>query len=108
MESLRKRDLVGPLRERSQSGKLMVGICLGQQLLMTESHEFGRHRGLGLIDGDVVRFAETDNAGRPVKVPHVGWDRDAVTVADFTGLGAEDLFIAEACLSGLGSRSANG
>lgn len=74
MVSLRARDLVSPLCDRSRSGKLLVGVCLGQQLLMTESHEFGRHRGLGLIEGDVVRFSETD-AGRPVKVPHVGWDR---------------------------------
>ena len=75
MDRLRERGLVEPLRERSRAGRLVVGICLGQQLLMTESHEFGRHRGLGLIEGDVVRFAETDRAGRPVKVPHVGWDR---------------------------------
>jgi glutamine amidotransferase len=84
MDSLRARDLIAPLRDRSQAGNLLVGICLGQQLLMTESHEFGLHRGLGLIEGDVVRFGETDDVGRPVKVPHVGWNRvrRAASVAD--------------------------
>lgn len=77
MDSLRRRDLVGPLCDRSRASRLLVGVCLGQQLLMTESHEFGRHRGLGLIEGDVVRFSDAGDGGPPVKVPHVGWNRIA-------------------------------
>jgi glutamine amidotransferase len=75
MDGLRRRDLVAPLRARARSGKLLIGVCLGQQLLMTVSHEFGRHEGLGLIEGDVVRFAESACPGRPLKVPQVGWNR---------------------------------
>jgi glutamine amidotransferase len=71
MESLRKGDLVSPLLDMAASGKPLVGICLGLQLLMTESYEFGRHRGLGLIDGPVVRF----ETGGIAKVPEVGWNR---------------------------------
>lgn len=54
----------------AQTGKPLLGICLGMQLLMTESHEFGRHRGLNLIEGEIVRLK-----GGSKKVPHVGWNR---------------------------------
>jgi glutamine amidotransferase len=76
MENLRRADLIGPLRYVSQSGKPLVGICLGQQLLMSESEEFGHHRGLGLIEGTVVRFREPCGPeGQPLKIPHIGWSR---------------------------------
>ena len=68
MAELTRRDLVTPLREAVASGKPVVGICLGMQLLMSESLEFGRHRGLGFIEGDVVRLTGP-------KVPQVGWNR---------------------------------
>jgi glutamine amidotransferase len=48
-----------------------LGICLGLQLLFTKSYEDGEHEGLGLFDGDVVRFL-----GAPgIKVPHMGWNQ---------------------------------
>jgi glutamine amidotransferase len=72
MQNLRKNDLVSALRDFAATGRPFVGICLGLQLLMTESHEFGRHPGLGLIDGDVVRLDSTMGAVAP-KVPHIGW-----------------------------------
>lgn len=77
MEALARLDLIAPLQDQSAAGTLLVGICLGMQLLMTESEEFGRHRGLGLIDGSVVRFREDVDAprSRRLKVPHVGWNR---------------------------------
>lgn len=76
MEALRARDLVPVLRDVADSGKPLLGICLGMQLLMAESHEFGVHRGLGIIPGDVVRLAAglDAHAGR-VTVPQVGWNR---------------------------------
>src|SRR3989338_3622396 len=42
---------------------------------MSESHEFGRHRGLGLIEGEVKRMVESLGGGRKLKVPHIGWNR---------------------------------
>ena len=81
MAVLNKLDLVEPLREIAASSKPLVGICLGIQLFMTESYEFGRHLGLGIIEGPVVRFEDAKDTGGAVqprtmlKVPHVGWNR---------------------------------
>ncbi|MBI3021813.1 MAG: imidazole glycerol phosphate synthase subunit HisH [Candidatus Omnitrophica bacterium] len=76
MATLAQRDLIGVLRDVADSDKPFLGICLGMQLLMTESHEFGRHEGLKILEGDVVRLAETrPEDGRIVKVPQVGWNR---------------------------------
>lgn len=75
MSALRRLDLVAPLLDIANAGRPLVGICLGMQLLMTESTEFGNHRGLGLINGTVARFPTTDPVGQPVKVPQVGWNR---------------------------------
>lgn len=77
MNTLRKLDLVEVLREVAASSKPLVGICLGLQLLMTESFEFGRHEGLGLIAGQVVRFDQPAEGDRKLKVPQVGWNRVA-------------------------------
>jgi glutamine amidotransferase len=68
MAELARCDLIHPLRDLAASGKPLLCICLGMQLLMSESHEFGRHKGLNLIEGEVVRLT-----GR--KVPQVGWNR---------------------------------
>ncbi len=75
MATLRRLGLVEVLHEVAASGRPLVGICLGMQLLMTQSHEFGRHQGLGLIDGDVVRFEAPQEGGATMKVPQVGWNR---------------------------------
>ncbi|MBE82434.1 MAG: imidazole glycerol phosphate synthase subunit HisH, partial [Gemmatimonadetes bacterium] len=71
MEALRRLDLVEPLRELAISGKPTVGICLGMQLLMDESLEFGRHEGLGVVSGRVVPL--WGNVPEGVKVPHTAW-----------------------------------
>lgn len=73
MAALERLELVDPIRELATSGKPLIGICLGLQLLMTESYEFGRHRGLDIIPGSVVRF-EFAREDAP-KVPQVGWNR---------------------------------
>lgn len=79
MASLNNLDLASPLKDISASGKPFMGVCLGMQLLMSESSEFGHHEGLGLINGQVNFLggvAETQgNAACPVKVPQVGWNR---------------------------------
>src|SRR5688572_19861058 len=56
MRSLERLDLISPLRDFVAAGKPLVGVCLGMQLLMTESYEFGIHKGLGFIEGPVLQF----------------------------------------------------
>ena len=57
----------------ASSGKPLLGICLGMQLLFESSEEFGTHKGLGLIPGKVVAFDES-KFDHPLKVPHMGWN----------------------------------
>jgi glutamine amidotransferase len=74
MDNLHKLRLVDVLKEAAAEGKPLLGICLGMQLLMTESREFGRHQGLGIIEGDVVQLPEGTSGGCRLKVPQVGWN----------------------------------
>ncbi|MBR5626545.1 MAG: imidazole glycerol phosphate synthase subunit HisH [Thermoguttaceae bacterium] len=69
---LRNSGLADVLIQETSAGKLLLGICLGMQLLLDRSFEYGEHRGLGLIHGDIVPI-------RPVvspeyKVPQIGWN----------------------------------
>ncbi|MEA3371829.1 MAG: imidazole glycerol phosphate synthase subunit HisH, partial [Campylobacterota bacterium] len=74
MEHLRERDMINAIKEFAASGKPMIGICLGMQLLFESSEEFGKHEGLGLIKGHVTAF-DTAAFSEPLKVPHMGWNR---------------------------------
>ncbi len=73
MQGLGERGLVEPIRRFAASGRPLLGICLGMQMLATASEEFGIHAGLGLIPGRVVAVPGRDVDGRPHKIPHVGW-----------------------------------
>jgi glutamine amidotransferase len=68
---IRRRDLVGPIKEVIDKGTPFLGICLGLQLLFDYSEEDGHHDGLGVLAGKVVRFAVPSN----FKVPHMGWNQ---------------------------------
>ena len=70
---LERLDLIDLLRGIKASGKPMMGICLGMQLLMSESREFGQHGGLDLIPGSVRGFREDCKANS--KIPQIGWNR---------------------------------
>jgi glutamine amidotransferase len=74
MAELRRRKLIGPIREAIASGKPFLGICLGLQLLFDVGYEGGEFEGLGVFPGKVVRF----NLAAPLKVPHMGWNRGAI------------------------------
>ena len=74
MQELRERGLVTPLLDSIESGKPFLGICLGLQILFDVSYEDGRHEGLGVLRGEVVRF----DAPQGVKVPHMGWNQIAI------------------------------
>jgi len=74
MEHLRERGMDQAVREYAQSGKYLLGICLGMQLLFESSEEFGLSEGLGLVKGRVVAF-DSSRFHTPLKVPHMGWNR---------------------------------
>lgn len=80
MRNLEAYGLAEPVTRAIASGKPFLGICLGLQLLFSESEEFGTHQGLGVIPGKVVRFSSSSSAGsaQPLKVPHMGWNSIAV------------------------------
>lgn len=63
------------IHEFVKSGKYLLGICLGMQLLLHKSYEFGSHRGLGLIQGEVVKFKNLDF----LKIPQIGWNTCLLT-----------------------------
>ena len=60
------------IKEQAAKGVPLLGICLGMQLLFEESHEYGCHKGLGLIPGQVVPMEGDIPAN--LKIPHIGWN----------------------------------
>jgi glutamine amidotransferase len=81
MENLSRQGLLPFLSDALADGRPFLGICLGQQLLFSESEEFGRHKGIGFFPGKVVRFPSRtcDTDGTALKVPHMGWNRVELT-----------------------------
>jgi glutamine amidotransferase len=73
MKGLAERGLDQAVVEFARSGKPMMGICLGMQMLASESEEFGTHKGLGLVPGRVVPVPAAARNGKPHKIPHIGW-----------------------------------
>lgn len=74
VKNLKKLDLFPVLREVAASSTPLMGICLGMHLFMSESYEFGIHKGLDIIPGSVIRFNDNNNQSERIKVPHVGWN----------------------------------
>ena len=75
INNLRAGGFVEPLLEHVESGKPLLGICVGMQMLFDESEEFGRHQGLGLVPGKVVHFpTDMIEGDERLKVPHMGWN----------------------------------
>jgi len=77
IDELRSMGLAEPLRNAVAEGMPFLGFCLGLQLLFEESSENGRHAGLGILPGKVVRFefSLADLAGHRLSVPHMGWNQ---------------------------------
>jgi glutamine amidotransferase len=69
MESLRNLGFDRLVIEAANEGKPIIGLCVGLQMMFEEGHEFGAHRGLGLLPGRVVKFPPG------VRTPHVGWNQ---------------------------------
>jgi glutamine amidotransferase len=73
MEHLKENGMDKAVKAFAATGKPLLGICLGMQLLFESSEEFGETEGLGLIPGKVVAFDE-GKFDHPLKVPHMGWN----------------------------------
>lgn len=73
MEHLNQTGMNQAIHEYAKSGKPMIGICLGMQLLFESSEEFGTTNGLGLIDGKVIKF-DKSKMHEDFKIPHMGWN----------------------------------
>ena len=74
-DKLAATGLIPVLKEQAAAGKPLLGICLGMQLLLEKSYEFGEHRGLGFIRGSVRPLdAALEKTGTSLKIPHMGWN----------------------------------
>ena len=71
MEHLQKSGMQEAILDFVKSGKFLLGICLGMQLLFQKSYEFGEHSGLGLLEGEIVHF-EKATLKKGEKIPHMG------------------------------------
>ncbi|ABB30630.1 imidazole glycerol phosphate synthase, glutamine amidotransferase subunit [Geobacter metallireducens RCH3] len=76
MRNLEQGGFVEPILTVIQDGRPFLGICVGMQLLFTDSVEFGLYQGLNVIPGHVLRFPEgMRERGEDLKVPHMGWNQ---------------------------------
>lgn len=82
---LEARGLVSVVTQFAGSGRPLLGICLGMQLLFDESEEQGRHQGLGLLPGKVVFFRQPG-----IKIPQIGWNQVEVRKPSRLMAGIED------------------
>ncbi|MGP7819405.1 imidazole glycerol phosphate synthase subunit HisH [Niallia sp. 01092] len=74
MTRLNESGLTEMIHEYVASGRPLLGICLGMQLLFEESEEHGQTEGLKLLPGKVIRFPGVTEEGNSYKVPHMGWN----------------------------------
>lgn len=75
MDSLRENSLIDPILNFIKSKRPFMGICLGMQLLFSESEEFGDHKGLDLIKGRIRKFPFHYKSGESLKVPQIQWNQ---------------------------------
>ncbi|GAN29237.1 imidazole glycerol phosphate synthase subunit HisH [Legionella pneumophila] len=74
MKGLTTLNFIEPIKQFARSGKPFLGICLGMQMMLSRSTEFGQHEGLDLIAGEVVSVPSHGVDGQLHKIPHIGWN----------------------------------
>ena len=74
MRGLEERNQADAIRQYAASGRPLLGICLGMQLLFDDSEEYGGHSGLGVLPGSIRAIPKTGPDGSSNPVPHVGWN----------------------------------
>ncbi|MCD7785910.1 MAG: imidazole glycerol phosphate synthase subunit HisH [Oscillospiraceae bacterium] len=80
INKLRESGLADLIKEETENGKPLLGICLGMQLLFDKSYEYGVHKGLGLIPGKVVPLK--GYVDENLKIPHIGWNSLEITMPE--------------------------
>lgn len=75
MAGLKERGIVEAIREFAGLERPFLGICLGMQMMLDSSEEFGLHEGLGLVPGRVLTVPDKGTDGTPHKIPHIGWNK---------------------------------
>jgi len=89
MKNLTTKKFTDEIKEHVEKNKKIIGICLGMQLLFERSFEFGEHKGLSLIEGDVLPFKENIK----LRVPHVGWNDCISLKKDFNQFQGDYYFV---------------
>ncbi|HNX26642.1 MAG TPA: imidazole glycerol phosphate synthase subunit HisH [Phycisphaerae bacterium] len=74
MNRINSTGIADAVRETITAGRPLLGICLGLQMLLDRSFEYGEFKGLGIIPGDVVRFDFSGTSNSGLKIPHMGWN----------------------------------
>ncbi|MBE6138088.1 MAG: imidazole glycerol phosphate synthase subunit HisH [Erysipelotrichaceae bacterium] len=74
MKAFKSLELDKVLLECINAGKPVLGICVGMQMLFEYSYEYGKHEGLGIFKGNIIKFDDTN-----YKVPHMGWNNISIT-----------------------------
>ncbi len=74
IDTFRARGFEGVIQSVVEKNIPLLGICVGMQMLFEYSYEFGKHKGLGLLKGEIVKFNGIDNMNNKLKVPHMGWN----------------------------------
>lgn len=85
MDNLRAGGLDAAIARFIDTGRPFLGICIGMQVLMEVSAEFGKHAGLGYIPGRVERIPDTGSDGRKLTVPHIAWAEVQATTDTASG-----------------------
>tara|TARA_B100000586_G_scaffold263862_1_gene233625 strand:- start:833 stop:1462 length:630 start_codon:yes stop_codon:yes gene_type:complete len=74
MDEIIKKKLSSKIKEHVQSNKPFLGICLGMQMMLSKSYEFGEYNGLGLIQGEIIKIPSLNHNNAKHKIPHIGWN----------------------------------
>jgi glutamine amidotransferase len=97
-DELKRRKLIDPLLAYSKSGRPILGICVGMQIMLEYGEEFGEHKSFGLVRGRVKAIPRTTADGKPHKIPHIGWNNLRKPVGqDWRDTVLEDIEPGEAC-----------
>ena len=94
MKNLTRYRLDEPIRRGIVAGKPFLGICLGLQLLFTESEEFGTHQGLNILPGKIKRIPNPTSRSAEWKIPHMGWNTVSIRQPTplFHGISSDSYF----------------